>query len=355
MKIPDAKAAVDKEWKKLETIPARDVIKVKSKKEVIKEIQKNNTKVHFASLMDLCHLKNSELEPQFQKYKGGVVLRGDMVKDDSGAYAVFTEQGSSASQMTAAKVMNVIARLPDCDGQAADAISAYTQVKMEDAQQLFLWKKNKTETNQNVLMCGYVFQNMYGRSHWEHIEDPVCSLNETYTDTHSQDSCGKDSLRILWRNLVGKKYQIGNAYSFIENKNYSYRSMWMTSNMAGKKQNMAPMWKKLMKDVDIEEPTSLLDHVCLGCTRRKCKPSEIIIRNIQRSLNHVFLLEQLRNHQDGTNLARKLQRGPTTWKDMIENAWNGIATWRTKRRSNFNKFLILFWTITKGKKNRKKR
>ena len=29
------------------------------------------------------------------------------VKDDSGAYAVFTEQGSSASQMMAAKVMDV--------------------------------------------------------------------------------------------------------------------------------------------------------------------------------------------------------------------------------------------------------
>ena len=55
-------------------------------------------KVHFESLMDLCHLKKSELEPKFQKYRGRVVLRGDSVKDDSGSYAVFTEQGSSASQ-----------------------------------------------------------------------------------------------------------------------------------------------------------------------------------------------------------------------------------------------------------------
>ena len=46
------------------------------------------------------------------------------MKDDSGSYAVFTEQGSSASQMTAAKVMGVTARLPDCAGQAADAVSA---------------------------------------------------------------------------------------------------------------------------------------------------------------------------------------------------------------------------------------
>ena len=37
MTIPDAKAAVDKEWKELETIPAWDLVKLKSKKEVILE------------------------------------------------------------------------------------------------------------------------------------------------------------------------------------------------------------------------------------------------------------------------------------------------------------------------------
>ena len=34
-------------------------------------------------------LKKAELETKFQKYKGRLVLRGDIVKDDSGAYAVF--------------------------------------------------------------------------------------------------------------------------------------------------------------------------------------------------------------------------------------------------------------------------
>ena len=62
----------------------------KQKNEVIAEERNKGRKVHFASLMDLCHLKNSELEPQYQKYKGRVVLRGDIVKDDSGSYAVFT-------------------------------------------------------------------------------------------------------------------------------------------------------------------------------------------------------------------------------------------------------------------------
>ena len=100
--IPAAKAAVDKEWEKLEKIPAWDLTKVRSKSEVIDEARTKGAEVHFASLMDICHLKNAELEAKHQKYKCRVVLRGDIVKDDSGSYAVFTEQRSSASQMTAA-------------------------------------------------------------------------------------------------------------------------------------------------------------------------------------------------------------------------------------------------------------
>ena len=101
MKIPAAKAAVDKEWEKLKKIPAWDLTYVRSKSEVIDEARTKGAKVHFASLMVICHLKNAELEAKHQKYKGRVVLRGDIVKDDSGSYAVFTEQGSSASEMTA--------------------------------------------------------------------------------------------------------------------------------------------------------------------------------------------------------------------------------------------------------------
>ena len=143
MKIPTAKAAADKEWENLEKIPAWNLTKVRSKKEVIDEAKTSGAAVHFASLMDICLRKNAALDAKHQKYKGRVVLRGDIVKDDSGSYAVFTEQGSSASQMTAAKITDIISRLPDCNGQAADAASAYTQVKMEDAHKLF--KNHKSE------------------------------------------------------------------------------------------------------------------------------------------------------------------------------------------------------------------
>ena len=44
MNILDAKAAVDKEWKKLETVPAwqLDKVKIRAKKEVILEAQKKH-------------------------------------------------------------------------------------------------------------------------------------------------------------------------------------------------------------------------------------------------------------------------------------------------------------------------
>ena len=92
---------------KLEKISAWNLTKVRRKSEVIDEARMSGAKVHFASLMDICHLKNTELEAKHQTYKGRVVLRGDIVKGDSGSYAVFNEQESSASRMTAAKVINI--------------------------------------------------------------------------------------------------------------------------------------------------------------------------------------------------------------------------------------------------------
>ena len=49
--------------------------------------------------------------------------------------------------------------------------------------------------------------------------------------------------------------------------------------MAGKKQNIYPIWKVLNKEVDLGEPTSFLDHVFLGCTQRQCQISKDIVDN----------------------------------------------------------------------------
>ena len=160
-----------KEWLKLEKIPAWDPTKVRNKSEVTDEARTKGTKVHFALLMDICHLKNAELETKQQKYKGRIVLRGDIVKEDSGPYAVFTEQRSSASQMTAARVMDIISRLPGCSGQAADAVSAYTQVKNGRCSKI-----TGKFPNRNVQIFGFVYHDVCGQNHGPSMEDPVVLL-----------------------------------------------------------------------------------------------------------------------------------------------------------------------------------
>ena len=81
------------------------------------------------------------------------------------------------------------------------------------------------------------------------------------------------------------------------------------SKVAGKKQNMAPMWKTLMKLVDLGEPTSFLDYVYLGCTQRECKPNETIIEECRDMLES--------RNSAGKSLTQRRWPGPVTWKDML--------------------------------------
>ena len=273
MKIPAAKAAVDEEWEKLEKVSAWNLTKVKSKKQVIDEARMSGATVHFASLMDICHLKNAELEAKHQKYKGRVVLRGDIVKDNSGSYAVFTEQGSSASQMTAAKIMDIISRLPGCDGQAADEVSADTQVKMEDAHKLLKIPKSE---------CPDIWirlpRHKWPKS-WSSMEDPVVPLE--------RNLYGHPLAGLLWERQF-EKILLKHGWEkipnweclFVHREKGLFLSVYVDDiKLAGKKQNLDPMWKVLNKEVDVGEPTSFLDHVYLGCTQRQCEISKDIVDN----------------------------------------------------------------------------
>ena len=82
MQIPDAKKALVEEWTKLVTRGAWDVRKVRARAEVEKEAISAGKPAHFGSLMDLCHIKNSQLGKEFWRYKGRVVFRGDIVKNE---------------------------------------------------------------------------------------------------------------------------------------------------------------------------------------------------------------------------------------------------------------------------------
>ena len=92
--------------------------------------------------------------------------------------------------MTAAKIMDIISRLPGCDGQAADAVSAYTQVKMEDAHKLL-----KKFQNRSVQAFGFVYHDTNGQNHGPVWKTQSFLLSEICMVILWQDYYGKGNLR----------------------------------------------------------------------------------------------------------------------------------------------------------------
>ena len=92
--------------------------------------------------------------------------------------------------------MDVIARVPDCDGQAAYVKSAYTQVKLEDDPRLSKFQ------SQNVQTYGYDLPRRV-------LETQFLLLKETCKDILLQDSCGRDNSTNLIGTKTGKSTELG--------------------------------------------------------------------------------------------------------------------------------------------------
>ena len=89
-----------------------------------------------------------------------------------------------------------------------------------------------------------------------------------------------------------------------------------------------------MKDADLEEPTSFLHHVYLGCTQRKCQISKGIVDNYKSMFESRISAGAVDNYQKQKpqrNLMPKLSfHGPVKWKVMQRNAWKDIVSWQSR-------------------------
>ena len=223
MTIPDGKAAVDKEWEKLEKIPAWQMDKVKSKKDVILEAHKEKRKVHFAALMDICPLKNIGTKAPKIQWTSRAPRRLSK-KDDSDAHAVCTEQGSSASQMTAAKSDGCSCEITRMRLTSRRRSISLHPGKMEDAPR---WLKiPKSECPDTWIRL----PRHKWRKSWSNIEDPLFFFsNEICMVTHLQASYGRGSWRKFCWSLDRKKLRTGNCL-FLHRKQglFLIQCTWMT-------------------------------------------------------------------------------------------------------------------------------
>ena len=235
-----------------------------------------------------------------------MVLRGDIVKHVSGSYAVFTEHGSSASQMTAAKVMDIISRLPGCAGQAADAISAYTQVKMEDAPTLL---KNKESECPDI----WIRLPRHKRpKSWSRVDDPVVPLD--------RNLYGHPSAGLLWERQF-EQVLLENGWEKVPN----WECMFVkrereredcSIKMAGKKQNLDQMWKILMKEVESQHHS--LTMFIWVALKENAKQAKILWTITEMCLNSVCQLE-VENCFIQKNLKQTFPLDPVLWKVMRRN------------------------------------
>ena len=198
-----------------------------------------------------------------------------VVKDNSGSYAVFTEQGSSASQMTAAKIMAYhfqIARLR-WDKQQTQ----YQLIPTSENGRCFpkILKIRKSECPDIWIRLP---RHKWPKS-WSSMEDPVVPLE--------RNLYGHPLAGLLWERQF-EKVLLKHGWEKIPNweclfvhcEKGLFLSVYVDDiKLAGKKHNIDPMWKVLNKEVDLGEPTSFLDHVYLGCTQRQCEISKDIVDN----------------------------------------------------------------------------
>ena len=151
------------------------------------------------------------------------------VKDDSVSYAIFTEQGSSASQVTTAKVLDIISRLPGCAGQAADAVSGYTQVK-----------NGRCSTIIGNSQIGISRQ--WPKS-WSSMEDPVVPLERNlYGHPLAGLLWERQVQKVLWEHGSEKAPNWECLFVYRE-KDYSCLCMWTVSNLVERNRTLIRLGK----------------------------------------------------------------------------------------------------------------
>ena len=148
---------------------------------------------------------------------------------------------------------------PDCQGcagQAADAVSVFflTQIKMERCSEIIekshIGMSKHLDSSTTTHMAKIMVQ--YGRP-------SRSSWSKSVRSSFGRTVVGK----AIWENPIevwlGKGFQLGMPL-FVHRDKWLFLSVYVEDiKLAGKKQNLDPMWKVLNKEVDLGEPTSFID------------------------------------------------------------------------------------------------
>jgi len=156
---------------------------VMEKEDLLAWAQKTGNKIHLGDVMTICSIKFWERAAEHHKYKGRIVFRGDNVKDENGAVAVFQELSASPTAITTANANIAYGQIPGNKTTQADAVQAYLQSNLKARRKTWvtipreLWPQAWIDAGMKRPCC--VLQKaLYGHpeagGHWEkHLEAAV--------------------------------------------------------------------------------------------------------------------------------------------------------------------------------------
>ena len=151
--------------------------------------------------------------------------------------------------MATAKFLDTISKLLGKGGETSDASSAYTQVKVTE---LFRAQKRMSE-----IWIRIPPRQRPNRCH--NIDDPVVPLERNFIwSPIARPSLGKNIY--LKKCLYAPEARIILFLIYVEDVK-----------MVERKQSMEKLWKFCKKEIDFEDPTPIIDQVCVGCTQREAK------------------------------------------------------------------------------------
>ena len=133
--------------------------------------------------------------------------------------------------------------------------------------------------NRSVQTFGFVYHDTNGQNHGPVWKTQSFLLSEIFMVIFWQDCLWERQIENILLKHGWEKVPNWECL-FVHREKGLFLSVYVDDiKLAGKKQNIDPMWKVLNKEVDLCQPTSFLDHVYLGCTQSQCEISKDNVDN----------------------------------------------------------------------------
>ena len=241
MNYPRAREAVKKEADGLAEKGTWDFNTVVERHDLISKSKKSGIKIHLGQLMSICSEKFAEMAEHLRVLKGRIVFRGDIVKDQDGAAAIF--QDMAANPTSVAGINNNIAYglLPGHKTSTADAVKAYVQSLLDSKCATWvqlppeLWPKSwkGLYSKPMVLLVKSLYGHPEAGAHWEkHLEKIITGMGGVPVP------------------------EFPSSYSFPKSK--LLLTVYVDDfTLSGPSGEHASFWKRLREKVDLEEEAGL--------------------------------------------------------------------------------------------------